>query len=318
MATAKKRKRVKTISNKREAERQAQKQKVVFGAMPKLLKGKKPACMLLDAEIVMYNVLGNNLDEIYDRTRDVYQWEVNRANARADFSERVLGLARWMKAKRIILGWGMGSCFRRSFIGSYKLDRLKFKKPLGYWALVEWAQNNPDWESIKWPRLEADDVLGIFATDPVIKRKYTPVIVSDDKDLKTIPGLHLRIRSVEDNDAAGGMFDVTPKEADRFHLVQTLTGDPGDGYFGLAGVGPSRAEQILAATGPNKDAREVLPPLSVWERVVWAYEKEELGEDDALANARCARILRHGDYDTATGNVNAWDPPKTLKRRPKK
>ncbi len=318
MAKAKLRKKIVTTASMREKERAEGNEKVfVLGATPKLLKGKKSACMLVDAEILNYHVVNRNLEEIYDRNRDVYTWEVNRTNARVDFKERILSLAAWMKADRIIMAWGGGSCFRRSILGTYKLHRQQIKKPLGYWELAQWSKEQGDWESIQWSRLEADDVLGIFATDPEIYKAHTPVIVSDDKDLKTIPGLHLTFRSLEGNDKTQGMFNVSPEEAERFHLVQTLTGDQGDGYFGLSGIGPVKAEKIITGIGTNAETREVLPALSIWQRIVWSYENEQQKEKDALMNAQCAYILHNKDYNRKTGAIKLWQPSAYMKRRPK-
>ena len=44
----------------------------------------------------------------------------------------------------------------------------------------------------------------------------------------------------------------------------------------------------------------------MWSIVVDTYEKNGLGEKDALQQARVARILRYGDYDKATGKVKLW------------
>ena len=48
---------------------------------------------------------------------------------------------------------------------------------------------------------------------------------------------------------------------------------------------------------------------TLWERVVKGYEKYKLSENDAIIQARVARILRHGDYDWTTKQVTLWNPP---------
>ena len=58
------------------------------------------------------------------------------------------------------------------------------RKPCGINALIDWVEEA--YPSLRKPSLEADDVLGILATKPDnIGGKV--VVVSDDKDLKTIP-----------------------------------------------------------------------------------------------------------------------------------
>lgn len=135
------------------------------------------------------------------------------------------------------------------------------------------------------PSLEGDDVLGIWATLP----KYrSAIIVSIDKDLKTIPA---RIY----NPGRDEIVTVTPEEADRFHLTQTLTGDQVDGYKGCPGIGPVKAAEILAG---GLD----------WSAVVAAYEAKGLTEEDALVQARVARILRADEYDFAKREPVLWTP----------
>jgi len=75
--------------------------------------------------------------------------------------------------------------------------------------------------------------------------------------------------------------------------MQTLMGDSTDNYKGCPKVGLKTAEKILAEN-------------STWETVVAAFEKAGLSEEDALENARLARILRDGEYNNETGEVKLW------------
>jgi DNA polymerase-1 len=60
-------------------------------------------------------------------------------------------------------------------------------------------------------------------------------------------------------------------------------------------VGPVKAERILA----HQDH---------WNAVLNAYEKAGLSEQDALVQARVARILRASDYDFKERKVKLWEP----------
>jgi len=44
---------------------------------------------------------------------------------------------------------------------------------------------------------------------------------------------------------------------------------------------------------------------------VKAYTKAGLDEDDAIVQARCARILRSEDWDTETKRIKLWTPKGT-------
>jgi DNA polymerase-1 len=46
-----------------------------------------------------------------------------------------------------------------------------------------------------------------------------------------------------------------------------------------------------------------------WETIVAAYVKSGLTKEDALRNARLARILRPSEYDFDTNTPVLWTPP---------
>ncbi len=184
------------------------------------------------------------------------------------------------KDAEFILAFSDTANYRYDIFPNYKSNRKNTRKPLGLKALREWAIESYD--SRVFPRLEADDVCGIMATeDP------TFVAVSGDKDFGTLPITWYNMLRDE-------MRSVTPEEADKFHLIQTLAGDPTDGYMGVKGIGTKTAEKILEKDGYN------------WETVVATYEKAGLTEDDALVTARLARILRASDYDGV--DIKLWTP----------
>jgi len=89
--------------------------------------------------------------------------------------------------------------------------------------------------------MEADDLLGMrqLAGHPIENlESYTTIIVSTDKDLDQIPGLHF-------NWVKGVLYEITPEEARQFYLVQLLSGDPVDNIPGIPGIGPKTAEKII-------------------------------------------------------------------------
>lgn len=175
--------------------------------------------------------------------------------------------------------------FRNVVYPEYKGNRVS-RKPVGYGALKEWSKEKyPHFEK---PTLEADDCMGILAT----KFKGKTIIVTMDKDLKTIPGKlwHLNQK------LEGQMLNVTDDEAWRWFLTQALTGDVTDGFPGCPGIGPVTAKKLLDTKGAN------------WETVKHAYLKAGLTEEDALTQARCARILHESDWDFKTEQPILWTP----------
>ena len=71
--------------------------------------------------------------------------------------------------------------FRKTIDPSYKGNRTK-RKPCGYLKLKDWGIET--YPSLIYPHLEADDVLGIVATNGSVKDF---VLISPDKDMAQIP-----------------------------------------------------------------------------------------------------------------------------------
>lgn len=174
-----------------------------------------------------------------------------------------------------------GPVFRHGLWPTYKEGRKR--KPMAVAPLKEWASERFKTKVV--PNLEADDVLGILATHPrnLSRRR---VIVTGDKDLAQIPCNILDIKRQT-------WTEVEEEDADLTHLIQTLTGDTTDNYPGCPGIGAKRAPSIAAGG---------------WEAVVAAYEKAKLTEEDALLQARLARILRFTDYDHTNKEPLLWRP----------
>lgn len=182
--------------------------------------------------------------------------------------------------------------FRHDLYPGYKSNRRGAAPPLGLSALREWAVEQ--WDSRTKPGLEADDVLGIFGTDQRLLREFgRRIVVSVDKDLLQIPGLH-----INPNDTFSGVFNVTEAEATERFWLQTLTGDSTDGYPGCPGLGPVKAAAVLAKADPTNP----------WPSIVAAYQKAGQTADDALCQARLARILRAEDYDHKNKAPILWQP----------
>ncbi len=177
--------------------------------------------------------------------------------------------------------------FRYDILATYKHNRRKHErtKPVLYEDLKNFICQNFD-VKIK-PKLEADDCLGIIST----RWPGRFVIVSRDKDLRQIPGYHYEKDQV---------FTVSLQEADRWFFIQTLAGDPTDGFSGCPTIGPKKAAKIIdAALAENNQP---------WATIVETYAKFMLDEQYALKQARLARILRSEDWDFETQEIKLWTP----------
>jgi len=176
--------------------------------------------------------------------------------------------------------------FRHEIFPDYKINRIGKLKPLALKNTINKVKER--YECITYPNLEGDDVLGLLATNG----KYdNPIIVSVDKDMRTIPCKLLAAEEVE---------HITQKKANRHWFEMSMAGDAGDGIQGIKGMGMVTASKTLADTPDTIEA--------LWDKVSKTYIKKGHTLADAILNARLTRILREGDYNYQTGEVNLWKP----------
>jgi DNA polymerase-1 len=226
---------------------------------------------------------------------DIWSLHSNQAEAEVNMMQKIERVMEDLKADAMVVALtDTGENFRKSILPTYKGNRKDVRKPLLLSHLKDHLRAT--YEVYDRPTLEADDILGILSTGQKIKGEK--IIVSIDKDLKSIPGL-----LYNDSKPMDGIIEVTEAEADYWHMMQTLTGDVTDGYAGCPGVGPKKAEAILFGVSPPWGCIS-----EVWPAVVQAFVKAKLGEEEALRQARVARILRTSDYDFKNKKPILWTP----------
>ncbi len=235
--------------------------------------------LLIDGDIIVFRY-SSVVEHEVDWGDDVWSLWADAKEAKQLILQYLEHLVEMTAADDFIFCFSDKDNFRKGIHPNYKGNRKGKRKPTCYKGIKAWIESK--YKTEQYPALEGDDVMGILATSG----KYEEtVIVSEDKDMKTIPGLLWR---------AAEMEDISEEEADYFHLYQTLVGDTVDGYTGLRGVGDKRATVLLEEP--------------TWDTVVKAYEKAGYTEDDALVQARLAKILRASDYDFSKGEPIPWLP----------
>lgn len=251
--------------------------------------------LLIDADLIAY-IASAATQKSYDFGGDeVSVWhDLEEAKVVAD--EAIQKIIRRLDPDDAILCFSDDfNSFRKDRIDpSYKGNRVS-ARPEELYPLKDWLRDTYD--AAHRPALEADDVMGIIATDP--NRTDQRIIVSADKDMMTIPGLLYRPHLDNDRRKPPPLLDITPLEATRFHFWQTITGDTTDGYPGAPGVGKLSpyAEDVLFAESEEE----------AWEEVLGAFASVGLDEEAAVIQARLARILHYQDYDGSSPIL--WNPP---------
>lgn len=236
--------------------------------------------LLIDADFITYKACASAEDEI-DFTDDVIlvvsRFKEVMTNVRRELT-KIKNEFLW-DAPELILFYSSSTNFRKKIYPEYKGHRNR-KKPCGYKRAIR--EISKEHETIIMDELEADDALGIYAT-----QHPGNIIVSPDKDMRQIPG---RLYDLKE------LTLVTPEEGNQWHYIQTLAGDQTDGYSGAPGYGVKTAAKLLEERGYE------------WGTIVSAFESKGLTEEDALRNARLAKILQKTDYDFKRLRPIFWDP----------
>ena len=239
--------------------------------------------LLIDCDFLAYKA-AQACEEGIDFGNDVIVTQSNFSSVLKIFEREIKKVKTAMMDDEIILYFSSIENFRKKIYPDYKGHRNR-RKPLGYRRLVNHCREN--YNFVCRTGLEADDSIGIDATNP----KYTSldnIVVSPDKDMKQIPGVLWNLTDEVE--------EITKEDGDQWHLIQSLAGDPTDGYSGCPGIGVKRAADLL-----NKHD-------SKWEAICKAFRERGLSDDDALLNARLAKILQHENYDYDREEPILWTP----------
>ena len=239
--------------------------------------------LLIDADFIVYKCCAACETEI-DYGEDVIFVTSNYSDAYKAVTNEISKITKQFgDFAKPILFFSDSNNFRKKISPDYKGHRNR-KKPCGYKRVIR--NLRIQYEVIVMKTLEADDAMGIYAT-----AHPGNIIVSPDKDMRQIPG---KLYNLTDTTY------ITPEEGARWHLIQTLSGDQTDGYSGVPGIGVKRAEMLFDKEGYS------------WQTVLQAFKDKGLTEEDALLNARLARILTLDDYDTKRQEPILWTPEDSL------
>jgi len=242
--------------------------------------------LLIDADWLIYNSCcaceedtrwTEHEHTLHSDERDI----MNLIDSRIDVYKNIAG-----EKHDIVMCFTSYPTFRHEIFPEYKIHRIGKRKPLALRSVINNCKKIYD--CVSYPNLEGDDVLGLLATNGQYKN---PIIVSVDKDMRTIPCKLIAAEEVE---------HITEKKANRHWFEMSIAGDSTDGIVGVKGTGMVTATKLLADTPDTIDA--------LWSKVAETYTKKGYTLADAILNARLTRILREGDYDYNTGTVKLWNP----------
>jgi DNA polymerase-1 len=249
----------------------------------------KPKLLLIDGDEVAYHYAAAS-EEGFDWGEGIVTLAADTGTTWSNLEAAMQRYLASHAADKIVVCLSDDLNFRKTVYPAYKSNRKEVRKPMILRELKDRMRST--WETKSKTGLEADDVMAIISTNPLVYPEYDKIICSSDKDMQTVPGALWRFK-YDSNDKPEVHF-ISEAEADRYWLTQTLTGDTSDGYPGCPKIGPVKAAKIVDGG---------------WPAVVAAYIKAGLTEADALAQARCARILRATDFDYEKQEPILWTPP---------
>ena len=241
--------------------------------------------LLIDADVLAFEA-SVIAEESIEWKEEMWTVHADMALAKARIVNRVEQFKEKLQADDIVMALTDRANYRRILNPDYKSNRSKSRLPIILKQVKKWIIEEMDGQL--WPNLEADDVISILATDKEMDEET--IIVSIDKDFKSVPGIYYDFNKDETH-------HVSQEDADRYHLIQTLTGDATDGYSGVPKVGAVTAKRLLDKEGYD------------WDVVKKCYEDVGLTENDALMNAWMARLLQADNYCFRTNTIKKlWTP----------
>ena len=212
----------------------------------------------------------------------------------ANFSKSIAEVAEKLYCDDIMVAIGGVRNFREDIYTDYKKHR--YARPEFSNTTVPRMRTKAVAEGLALQAVgyEADDLIRIWANQ-ARQNGDDYVIVSMDKDLLCIPGVHYRWHKED-------IVIVDELSAHRNYFEQLLSGDSTDNIPGLPGIGPKTATKILADCGSEQEMQEL---------VCWMY-KENYGDEwhnYLLCNGKLIHILNHPDDYFST---DAWEIVKEL------
>ena len=246
---------------------------------------KVPTKALLDGDIILYRTAfwaeANNPDGFPRKLQSIIKkWTPKEADT-----------------VEIALSCDRRDNFRRDVWPNYKRNREALYVPEYLDEIKEYIQENYKCKLL--PRIEADDILGIYASS------YKSIAVTIDKDLLGTKGWHFN------PDKAREINHISKKEAYRFFCQQWMTGDAVDGIPGLWRIGPKKATKFLDEWTYKEWEQNIIELYSTDKHKV----KEDCGiphPDIAISMARCVKILETSDYNLKTRTIQLWKPKSGL------
>lgn len=286
-------------------------------------KPMEKGVLVMDGDWLVYQSMAAAEVET-DWGDDIWTLECDHAKARSILDSAIESYRTRKKAwsdAMVVLAFTDDVNWRKVLVDeTYKENRKATRKPVGYRDFLSKLWERDEFIHIKEDMLEGDDVMGIIGSGHEAFGFKKAVLVSCDKDFKTIPDVDFLWCTT------GNILTQTKETADWWHLFQTIKGDMTDGYSGIPGWGDTAegflndpfivepVESVLKS-GKNKgqtvtkwvkrapDATETL-----WDCIKSIGAKAGMTEQEIIKQGQMARILRFEEYNYIDKEIYLWTP----------
>jgi 5'-3' exonuclease len=215
-----------------------------------------------------------NTTLIVDALNLAFRWKhQGRTDFRFEYQKTVESLAKSYDCKRLIItaDWGSSS-YRKAISPDYKQNRKdKFaeqseEERIAFEEFFEEFEASldllaEDYVVLRYKGVEADDLAAHLVKE---REKYDLEyiwLISSDRDWdlliqENVARFSYVTRKEVRVDNWNEHYNVTPEQ---YISLKCLTGDKGDNVPGIAGIGPKRAEQLIAQYGSALDIYDAIP-----------------------------------------------------------
>lgn len=215
-----------------------------------------------------------NTTLIVDALNLAFRWKhQGRTDFRFEYQKTVESLAKSYDCKRLIItaDWGSSS-YRKAISPDYKQNRKdKFaeqseEERIAFEEFFEEFEASldllaEDYVVLRYKGVEADDLAAHLVKE---REKYNLEyiwLISSDRDWdlliqENVARFSYVTRKEVRVDNWNEHYNVTPEQ---YISLKCLTGDKGDNVPGITGIGPKRAEQLIAQYGSALDIYDAIP-----------------------------------------------------------
>jgi len=236
-----------------------------------------------------------------------------------DYLRTVQSLKKSYKANKVIIACDQGSSqYRKELYSDYKQNRKdRFEQQTeaekaqfelffeDFTKTLEHIQQTTDYPVIRFQGVEADDIAAYIVSKKRDLSTEDIWLVSSDKDwdLLVQPNVSrfsyvTRKETTVDN--WNQQYDFNPED---YISIKCLTGDTGDNVPGVPGIGPKRAQQLVAEYGSTYDIIASIPIASRYKYVQALNESKE----QLLLNYKLMDLVTHCHEALGTENCKQID-----------